>query len=152
MKMQRFTGWLAQVLDALPWRRSRRPSRRRTRARAFAPRQAVFSDPNATRWQKPDATPRYSAWPEEAKSSRFKTPQPTSEPPPAPKAIVPVAQPPETSPPPSPADIEDQAHKAQLEAERRLTFARYLVRRGTFNEGFAPETLPAQYQSQEEGL
>lgn len=147
MEMRRITERLSKLLDALPWRRSRRPSRQKMGARAFSPRQTVFSDPHATRWQNTETTRRYPTWPEAPASPRLKTPTPTPEPPPAQTAIVPAAPPPAASPPSPLAAAEPE--KTPQEAERRLTFARYLVRRGTFNEGFAPESLPAQYQPRE---
>jgi hypothetical protein len=152
MKMPRISGWLASVLDALPWRRSRRQSRQKMRARAFSSRQAIFSDPNATRWQNSQTAPRYPTRPEAPASSRLKAPTPAPEPPPAHTALVPVAPTSAASPPPPRSEADDQAQQTQRETERRLIFARYLVRRGTFNEGFAPESLPAQYQPPEGDL
>jgi len=37
----------------------------------------------------------------------------------------------------------------QVDPARRLAFARYLVRRGVLNEGFASEKLPSQYQQKQ---
>ncbi len=148
MEMRRITEWLSRMLDALPWRRARRPARQKMGARAFSPRQAAFSDPNVTRWQNTETARRYPTWPEAPASPRLKTPTPTPEPPPAQTAIVPAAPPPAASPPPPLAGAAEP-EKTPQETERRLTFARYLVRRGTFNEGFAPDALPAQYQPRE---
>jgi hypothetical protein len=42
----------------------------------------------------------------------------------------------------------DEARLFQADPERRLAFARFLFRRGVFNEGFPGETVPAQYRDQ----
>jgi hypothetical protein len=151
MKMQRFTGWLTRILNALPWRRSRRQARKKASARAFSSRQAVFSDLNRiTQPPPPEITRRPSPWLEELSPPRSKPPMPPAEPAAASRALVPVTPPPAPKSPAPPAELTAAPEADALDAERRLTFARYLVRRGTFNAGFTPEILPTQYQQREE--
>lgn len=161
MNMQQFTGWLTRLLHALPWRQARRPAKQPVQARATFPRSAdrfAVSDPNRTRRQKADTNPLCSTLNEDAPPRHDALPPAQSPPPPA-----------ESAPPPAPLllpapagstqasvpapEETDQAGAIQVDPERRLAFARYLVRRGVFNEGFSHERLPAQYRQaqQDEG-
>jgi len=155
MNMQQITGWLTRLLNALPWRRARRPARQPMQARLTSPRSAdrfAVSDPNRTRRQKADTTPLCSTLNEDAPPRHNDLPpaQPQpfpaeSELPPAPLLALPA---PSGGAEALPAFSEeaDQPAAIQVDPERRLAFARYLVGRGIFNEGFSQEKLPAQYR------
>jgi hypothetical protein len=153
MNMQQFTGWLTRLLHALPWRHARRPAKQPIQARVTSTRGAdrfAVSDPKWTRRPKADTNPLCSTLNEDAPPRRDTLPptQPPplpaadSEPPSAPLLALPA---PASSPQDSPGEAA-QAVAIQVDPERRLAFARYLVRRGTFNEGFSREKLPAQYR------
>ncbi len=153
MNMQQFTGWLTRLLHALPWRRARRPAKQPIQARMPSPRSAdrfAVSDPQWTRRQKADTNPLCSTLNEDAPPRHDALP-------PAPPPPSPAADPEPPSAPagalPAPASSTQassgeaaQAAAIQVDPERRLAFARYLVRRGIFNEGFSREKLPAQYR------
>lgn len=160
MNMQQFTGWVTRLLDALPWRRAQRSAKPQMRARVTSPTQAnrlMFPDEHTVKRQKAETTPLCSTLPEDPPAMR--EPPTTEKPlllpaPPAPEAssaplmvlppsangaadAAPPAEPPGDSPQP-----------VQADPESHLAFARYLFRRGIFNEGFTRESLPAQYQRQ----
>lgn len=154
MKMQQFTGWLTRLLHALPWRQARRPAKQSMQARMTSPRSAdrfAVSDPNRTRRQKADTSPPCSTLNEDAPARHDALPpaQPPSpvesESPPAPLLALPAPAGSTQASAPV-AEEADQVSAIQVDPERRLAFARYLVKRGTFNEGFAREKLPAQYR------
>ena len=162
MNMQQFTGWLTRLLHALPWRRARRPANLPAPARVTSPRSAdrfAASDPNRTRRQKVDTNPVCSTLNEDAPTRRDALPPAQPPPSPAESALPPVPllelpAPSGSAQATAPAPEENaQAAAIQVDPERRLAFARYLVRRGIFNEGFSREKLPAQYRrtQQEEG-
>ena len=155
MNMQQFTGWLTRLLHALPWRRARRPAKQPIQARVTFPRSAdrfAVSDPNRTRRQKADTNPLCSTLNEDAPPRHDALPPAQSPPLPAAESVPPAA--PLLLPAPAgsaqasaPAPEEaEQVVAIQVDPERRLAFARYLVRRGVFNEGFSRERLPAQYR------
>jgi hypothetical protein len=154
MNMQRFLGWFTRLLNALPWRRARRPARERQRARVTSPRSTrrfAVPDSNQIRRQQADTNPLCSTLHED---------MPPATPESATKPLLPAPLPPEWTPafpalPPALSSVPASAsasHEAaeapvvQVDPERRLAFARYLVKRGVFNEGFASERLPAQYR------
>ena len=152
MNMQQFTGWLTRLLHALPWRHARRPAKQPIAARMTSPRSAdrfAVSDPQWTRRQKADTNPLCSTLNEDAPSRHDAlspaqpppVPAADSEPPSAPLLLPAPASSTQASP-----EEATQASAIQVDPERRLAFARYLVRRGTFNEGFSRERLPAQYR------
>jgi hypothetical protein len=153
MNMQQFTGWFTRLLHALPWRHKRRPAKQPIQARMTSTRSAdrfAVSDPKWTRRQKVDTNPLCSTLNEDAPPRHDALPP--AQLPPSPAAD------PETPPAPASSTQDSsgeaaQASAIQVDPERRLAFARYLVRRGTFNEGFSREKLPAQYRrtQQDEG-
>jgi hypothetical protein len=155
MNMQQITGWFTRLLNALPWRQARRPAKSPTQARMTSPRgvdQFAVSDPNRTRRQKAETTPLCSTLNEEAPPRHDAVPpaQPPPlpadiEPPPAPLLALPAPAASAQNPVPA-AEETDQPAAIQVDPERRLAFARYLVKRGIFNEGFSRERLPAQYR------
>ena len=155
MNRQQFTGWVARLLDALPWRRARRPSKTRMQARMTSPSKAdrfAFPDDSALKRQKIETNPLCSTLHEDL-------PAPPEPPPPPQPLLLPPAALPEAAsapllalPTPPAASAADTAEPSgeprpfQADPERRLGFARYLYRRGVFNEGFTREALPAQYR------
>ncbi len=164
MNMQQFMGWVTRLLDALPWRRAQRPPKPLTQARVTSPPQAnrfMVSDEHDLRRQKAETNPLCSTLHEDAPADQEpSTPaQPLllPAPPETPSApLLALPSPPaleasDTFPPTEPTG---ESQPFQADPERRLAFARYLFRRGTFNEGFANEAMPAQYReqaAQEEG-
>jgi hypothetical protein len=159
MNMQQLTGWIKRLLDALPWRRARRPARPQMRARVTSPAQAerfALSDDSAVQRQKAETNPLCSTLSKDAPA----TPEP---PPPPQPLLLPPPPAPEVSsapllalpPPPSvgPADASPPSERSggspqpvQVDPQRRLAFARYLFRQGVLNEGFTRDGLPAQYR------
>jgi hypothetical protein len=159
MNMQQFKGWVARLLNALPWRKAPRASKTQARARITSPAQAnhfTLPDDQTTRRQKAEANPLCSTLSQEEPAAREPPPQPL---------LLPAPLPPETSafplmalpPPPAMGTADDSPAAApadehpqppHVDPERRLAFARYLFKRGVFNEGFTRETLPAQYWDQ----
>ncbi len=162
MDMQQFRRWVARLLDVLPWRSARRSPKTQTRARMTSPSQAnrfPFSEDHAVRRQKVETNPLCSTL--HADMPREDVPAP-HEPPtlpqprllPAPEA---ASAPMLALPSPPAAGASDAASAAApagaaqppcVDPERRLAFARYLFRRGVFNEGFTSDSLPAQYRDQ----
>ncbi|HEY7355200.1 MAG TPA: hypothetical protein VH590_02005 [Ktedonobacterales bacterium] len=157
MNMQQFKGWIARLLNALPWRRAPRASKSQTSARVTSPAQAnhvTLPENRAARRQKAETNPLCSTLSQD---------EPAAHEPPPP-LLLPAPRPPEASsfplmalPPPAmgAADAAPSAEVAaespqppRVDPERRLAFARYLFKRGVFNEGFTRETLPAQYWEQ----
>lgn len=155
MNMQQFTGWLTRLLNALPWRQARRPAKQPMQARMTSPRSAdrfAVSDPNRTRRQKADTNPLCSTLNEDAPARHDVLPPAQSPPlpaepdlPPSPLLALPAPAG-STQASGSVSEEVDQVADIQVDPERRLAFARYLVRRGIFNEGFSREKLPAQYR------
>ncbi len=166
MNMQQFTGWVTRLLDALPWRRAHRSPKPQVRARVTSPSQAnrfAFPDDQAIRRQKAETNPLCSTLPEEAPAPH--------EPPTAPQPLLlPATITPEilpapllALPPPPSTEASDVLASSEpsggatpmyVDPERRLAFARYLFRRGVFNEGFTHGSVPAQYHdraAQDEG-
>ncbi len=151
MNMQQFTGWVTRLLNALPWRRAQRAPKPQARTRVTSPsptNRFMFSD-DAVRRQKAETNPLCSTLPEE--SSVPHEPSPAAPPPLLPAPATP--EPTLALPPPARGAAEAVATAAepadgsiQADAEIRLVFARFLYRRGVFNEGFTSESLPAQYQ------
>ena len=159
MNMQQFKGWVRRLLNALPWRRAPRASKSLAPARVTSPTQAdhvTLPENRAARRQKVDTNPICSTLPQDEAAAHEPPPQPL---------LLPAPRPPEASafplmalpPPPAPgaADAAPSAEMAaespqppRVDPERRLVFARYLFKRGVFNEGFTRETLPAQYWDQ----
>lgn len=138
-----------RVLDGLPWRHKRRYSARQLRAKTFASRnvdQTLFPNHNATRRKKSETTPLCSTVSDDLPPSRLASPPQPAAPPTPPLPLVPGAAPAQAVPPAPPADADATEQVVQADAQRRLVFARYLVRRGTFNEGFSSDALPAQYR------
>ena len=162
MNMQQFTGWVTRLLNALPWRRAQRPPKPQMRARVTSPSTAnrfMFPDEEVVRRQKAETNPRCSTLPEDAPTTL--EPPTTSQP-----LLLPAPSAPEASTapmlalpaPPAPGAIdaapETSGETIQADPASRLAFARYLFRRGVFNEGFTGESVPAQYRdqaSQDEG-
>jgi hypothetical protein len=163
MNMQQFTGWVTRLLNALPWRRAQRPPKLQMRARVTSSSTAnrfMFPDEEAVRRQKAETNPRCSTLPEDAPATL--EPPTTSQP-----LLLPAPSAPEAStapllalPAPSTPGAADASPPEvsggiiQADPESRLAFARYLFRRGVFNEGFTGESVPAQYRdraSQDEG-
>ncbi len=157
MNMRQFTGWFTGLLDALPWRRARRPASQQTRARLTTPSPAdrfAFPDAPGVKRQKAETNPLCSTLHEDSPADD--EPAPPSQP--RLKSIPPAPEAPSTAlvalPTPPAMDASDaklpkqtsEAKPCHADPERRLAFARFLVRRGVFNEGFARESLPAQYQ------
>ncbi len=158
MNMQRFTRWLTRLLNALPWRRARRPTRERQPARMTAPRSArrfAVSDPDQIRRQQAETNPLCSTLHEDMPPAT-REPTTTGEPLLLPTPIepertssLPALPPASLSSAPASANASREAAETpvvQVDPARRLAFARYLVKRGVFNEGFASEKLPAQYR------
>ena len=158
MNMQQFTKWLTRLLDMLPWRQARRAAKRPPQAQFIAPRNVdrfAMPDLDRTRRQPIETNPLCSTLPEDAPTTQ--KPSLSAEPPSPgpsvsefPAAALPVLP---SAPTPTsasgaapPSGTEENAAALQVDPERRLAFARFLVRRGVFNEGFARESLPAQYR------
>ncbi len=151
MNMQQFTGWVTRLLNALPWRRAHRAPKPQARARVTSPSQTnrfMFSD-DVVRRQKAETNPLCSTLPEEPSASPA---PPTAAPPPLLPAPA-TLETPLALPPPAKGAAEAGAPAAeasdgsvQADSESRLAFARYLYRRGVFNEGFTRDSLPAQYR------
>lgn len=151
MNMQQFTGWVTRLLNALPWRRAQRAPKPQVRARVTSPsptNRFMFSD-DAVRRQKAETNPLCSTLPEELAATH--EPPTAAAPPLLPAPVTP--EPTLALPPPAQGAAEAVASAAapadgsmQADAESRLAFARFLFRRGVFNEGFTSESLPAQYQ------
>ena len=159
MNMQQFKGWVRRLLDALPWRRAPRASKTQAPARDTSPAKAnhfTLPDDHTTRRQKVETNPICSTLSQDEPA--------VHEPPPA-QPLLPAPTPPETSafplmalptPPatgmadasPSAAPVDEHPQPPHVDPERRLAFARYLFKRGVFNEGFSRESLPAQYWDQ----
>jgi hypothetical protein len=115
----------------------------------------VFPDENAVRRKKVETNPLCSTLHEAPPATHEPSapPQPLLlPPPPAPEA--PAAPLLALPAPPSagaadvslPAEVSGEPQPSQADPARRLDFARYLYRRGVFNEGFTSEALPAQYR------
>jgi hypothetical protein len=157
MNMQQFTGWVARLLNALPWRRAQRPPKPLIRERVTSPPKAnrfTVSDDQNIRRQKAETNPLCSTLHEDLPADQ--------EPPTPPQPLLLPAPPtPESASAPlmtvpalptigaSDAALPEPGDEPQLfqaDPERRLAFTRYLFRRGIFNEGFSGETVPAQYR------
>jgi len=154
MNMQQFTGWLMRLLDVLPWRRAKRSAWSQMQVRMTQPSQAgrfAFPDSKTIRRRKAKNTapcPTLSEGP------------PAAHDPPAPSLprAIPLFLPsgtpagPLLALPASSADATpvseqgDEPRPFQADPARRLAFARFLVQRGTLNEGFPRDALPAYYR------
>ncbi len=159
MNMQQFRRWVARLLDALPWRRAHRPPKTQMHARMTSPAKAnrfTFPDDSAMRRQKAETNPRCSTLHEDAPAAPEPPapPQPLLLPPPpapdspASASLLALPAPPSAGASDSSQFPEPAGEPQPLRAdpERRLAFARYLFKRGVFNEGFTPDALPAQYR------
>jgi hypothetical protein len=122
------------------------------RARVISPSPAQRSTPpddHALQPQKTETKPLCSTLPEDAPTTLEATT-------PAQPLLLPAPAAPEApstallaleaadTPPSDRSDANPQP--TQVDPQRRLAFARYLFRRGIFNEGFPREALPAQYR------
>ena len=158
MNMQQFKEWVTRLLDALPWRRAPRASKPQARARATSPVKAdhfTLSDDQATRRQKAETNPICSTLPQDEPAAHEPPPQPLLLPAPLPseKTLFPLMALPPSAPgaadaAPSSGLADEDIPPLRADPERRLAFARYLFKRGVFNEGFSRESLPAQYWDQ----
>jgi hypothetical protein len=158
MNMQQFTGWVARLLDALPWRRAQRAPRAQMQAHMASPSKVdrfALPDTDAVRRQKVETNPPCSTLHEDPPAPPELTAPPEPlllSPPPPPEAsrapLMALPTPPAAGAADASASVEPSAQPQPLQAdpERRLAFARYLFRRGVFNEGFTGESLPAQYR------
>jgi len=155
MNRQQFTGWVARLLDALPWRKARRPSRTRMQARVTSPSKAdrfAFPDDSALKRQKIETNPLCSTLHEDVPATQAPPPPPQPLLMPPASASEAASAPLLALPPPPAASAAEAAEPSdepppfQADPERRLGFARYLYRRGVFNEGFTRDSLPAQYR------
>ena len=159
MNMQQFTGWVTRLLDALPWRRAQRPPKPLVHQRVTAPprpNRFALPEDHDIRRQKAETNSLCSTLHEDVPADREPPmpPQPlllpappTPEPASAPLMALPTLpaiRATDASPPPEPTS---EPPPFQADPERRLAFARYLFRRGVFNEGFSSQIVPAQYRN-----
>lgn len=155
--MQHLTRWLTRLLDMLPWRHARHSARQQMRARMTFPRgvdRFAVPEVDRTRRQKADTSPLCSTLHEDALPPEpplltdppLSPAAPVPDPAPALSPAFPPASVPKGSAAASAAEGVNEPSTVEVDPARRLSFVRYLVRRGVFNEGFASDSLPAQYR------
>jgi hypothetical protein len=160
MNMQQFTGWVTRLLDALPWRRAQRAPSPLMRERVTLPPKANrfgVPDDHDIKRQKAETNPLCSTLHEDlpADHEPLTPQQPLLLPAPlapdsasAPLMALPALPATGAGDAASPSEPTDEPQLFQADPERRLAFARYLFRRGVFNEGFSSRAVPAQYRDQ----
>lgn len=151
---------MTRLLNALPWRRAQRPPKPLMRERVTSPPKAnrfAVSDDHHIRPQKAETNAPCSTLHEDLPADHEPPtpPQPlllpappASEPASAPLMALPALPAMGASDASSPSESSGEPQLFQADPERRLAFARYLFRRGVFNEGFASGIVPAQYRGQ----